>query len=249
VIYLLRCCGATDVGGRPDNEDFYRITKLEHGCGIYHLLTIADGVWSCSAGEVASELAVMELVDTVKTGFSNLESVTRESLKKLLKDSFRKANEAVCDQAKMHSEKSDMGTTLVAALLDNDGKGVVANVGDSRAYLVGEEIVRVTKDHSFVQDLIDAGMLRKDMAFDHPQKNIVTKIIGIMGVEPDVFNIDLGDKDIFILCSDGISDALREERIKELVLNSGEKNICKHLVEVAKPISYDNNTVIAVKIG
>ncbi|OFV67675.1 MAG: serine/threonine protein phosphatase [Candidatus Syntrophoarchaeum caldarius] len=245
---MLRCCGATDVGGRPDNEDFYSILKLEHKSGIYHLLAVADGVWSCDAGEIASELAVMTLLDAVRTGLSSLKSVSRESLKELLKDGFRKANDAVCDRSKSFPEGCDLSTTLVAALLDDNGRGAVANVGDSRAYLVGDEIVRVTKDHSFVQELIDAGMLREDKAFGHPHKNIVTKVIGMRGVKPDLFNIDLGDKDILILCSDGISDVLREEQIKELVLNSGAENICKHLIEVVKPISYDNITVIAARV-
>jgi protein phosphatase len=241
---MLTYCDATDKGGRKNNEDVNIATLLEHKNRLY-LFAVADGVGGHAAGEVASTLAIKNLVETIKRESAAVETMSLESMKKMLIKGFRKANEEICSQAKIE-ERYNMGTTLVAALLDDEGRDVIANVGDSRAYLIGEEITRITKDHSYVQELVDRGVITQEEAAVHPQKNIVTKIIGMEDAEPDFFEIELGENTL-LLCSDGLTDALSDEEIREVVISSKIEDVCKNLVESAKPVSRDNITVIAVK--
>jgi protein phosphatase len=238
---MLSYCAATDKGGRENNEDAYITTEHNN----FYLLAVADGLGGHVAGEVASMLAIKNLGETIKSEFAAVETISLELMKKLLIKGFRKANEEICSQAKTE-ERHNMGTTLVAALLNDEGKGVIANIGDSRAYLIGNKMTRITKDHSYVQELVDRGMITQEEAAVHPEKNIVTKIIGMDGVEPDFYEVELGDNTL-LLCSDGLTDALRDEKVKEIVISSKIENICKNLVDAAKPTSRDNITVVAAK--
>ncbi len=242
---ILDFCAITDKGGRNNNEDALLTVTLEHN-NKYYLIAVADGMGGHAAGEVASAIAVKELKETVKKGFAAMQTIDLESMKHLLSMGFSKANEKISKEAKTIHKRFGMGTTLVAALLDSEGKGFVANVGDSRAYLVGDNIIGITKDHSYVRELVDKGIITQEEAAVHPRKNIVTRIIGMEGVEPDFFEIELG-KNTLLLCSDGLTDSLRDEEIMDIIIYSKIENICKNLVEGAKPKSHDNITVIAIK--
>ena len=254
-ITVLTYCGATDKGGRKKNEDAYDAITIEHAHGNLHLLAVADGLGGGAAGEVASKLAVVELVGTVKRRVAARKTITPESMKELLRAGFAKANEEICYQAKLVPERHNMGTTLVAALLRDDGTGVVANVGDSRAYLIesgeggrdrgGGGIVQVTRDHSYVQELVNRGIIDEDEAFDHSGKNIVTKVIGQKGVKPDLYDVKLG-KGMLLLSSDGLSDTLKDAEIQAAV--SGLRKLdemCRRLVKAALARgARDNVTVV-----
>jgi len=243
---MLKYCAATDKGKRENNEDSLEYLTLNVPSGKIHLFAVADGLGGQKSGEIASKLAIIELKETIKRNISSYETMTPEVMQELLAKAFRKANEEICYHSKIFPEKHGMGTTLVATLLDDEGKGWVANVGDSRAYLIGNSIRQVTKDHSYVQELVDRGVITQDEAAVHPEKNIVTKIIGVEGVEPDFSYIDIGDNTL-LLCSDGLIDGLSDEKIKEIVLTLEIEKVCKNLVEAAKPKSRDNITVIAVR--
>ena len=252
---MIRYCGATDKGGRSNNEDAYDTITIEHASGNLHLLAVADGLGGGAAGEVASKLAVIELVETVKRRVAARKTITLESMKELLTAGFAKANEEICYQANLVPERHNMGTTLVAALLRDDGRTVVANVGDSRAYLIGSGaggmdrgeggIVQVTRDHSYVQGLVDRGVITEDEAFDHSDKNIVTKVIGQEGVKPDLYDVKLG-KDMLLLCSDGISDTLKDAEMQAAVFMSVRRDErCRRLVKAALARgTRDNVTVV-----
>jgi serine/threonine protein phosphatase PrpC len=242
---MLKYCGATDKGERKNNEDAYAAFTLEHPSGKLHILAVADGLGGHRGGEIASKLAIMEMKETISRSASSYEKITQQAMKELLEKAYRKANEEVCYQAKIIPEMHGMGTTLVAALLDDDGVGVAANVGDSRAYLIGDGMKRITKDHSYVQELVDKGVITQEEAAVHPEKNVVTRIIGMEGVEPDFYEIELG-RDALLLCSDGLTDGFGEKEIYQVVLNSVPTDICKHLVGAAKYVSHDNITVITV---
>lgn len=175
---MLTYCGATDKGGRSNNEDAYDTVTIEHASGNLHLLAVADRLGGGAAVEVASKLAVIELVVTVKRRVAARKTITPESMKELLNAGFAKANEEICYQSELVPECRDMGTTLLAALLLDGGTGVVANVGDSRAYLIesgeggrdrgGGGIVQVTRDHSYVQELVNRGTIDDDEALQPP---------------------------------------------------------------------------------
>ncbi|MDO8724440.1 MAG: Stp1/IreP family PP2C-type Ser/Thr phosphatase [Candidatus Methanoperedens sp.] len=242
---MLDYCFITNKGSRDNNEDTLLTVTPEHN-NRYYLFAVADGMGGHAAGEFASKIAITELKETIKEGFAATHAINLESMKQLLLMGFSKANLKISYQAKREYEKSGMGTTLVAVLLDSEGKGVVANVGDSRAYFVGDKIIRITKDHSYVQELVDGGIITKEEAAVHPRKNIVTRIIGMESVKPDFFEIELG-KNTLLLCSDGLTDALSDEKIRDIIIYSEIENICKNLVETAKSNSRDNITIIAVK--
>ncbi len=240
--WIMNYCVITDKGGRSNNQDASLTITLENNSRFY-LFAVADGMGGHPAGEVASTIAISELKETVRKGLAT--HIYSESMKQLLWTGFSKANEKICSEAKTH-KRHGMGTTLVAVLLNSEGKGVVANVGDSRAYLAGNKIIRITRDHSYVQELVDRGIITQEEATVHPQKNIVTRIIGMEGVEPDFFEIELGENTL-LLCSDGLTDALSVEEMRDIIIYPEKENICKNLVEAAKPKSSDNITVIAVK--
>ncbi len=148
---ILDYCVITDKGGRNNNEDALLAVASEHNSRLY-LFAVADGMGGHAAGEVASKIAITELKETVMRGFASTQTIDLESLKQLLLMGFSKANEKISNEAiKVHGRRG-MGTTLIAALVDWEGKGFVANVGDSRAYLIGDKIIRITKDHSYVQE-------------------------------------------------------------------------------------------------
>ncbi|NMG82595.1 MAG: serine/threonine-protein phosphatase [Methanosarcinales archaeon] len=242
-ITVLKYCRITDIGGRKHNEDAVSTITFEHPHGCFHLLIVADGLGGHAAGEVASKLAVIELTETVKRTIPQPETMTMEAMKTLLKEGFKKANDEICYQAKLTPERSNMGTTLVAALLRDDGTGVVANVGDSRAYLVGDKISRVTVDHSYVQELVDREIITEDEAFDHPDKNIVTKMMGLKDVEPDLYEVKL-DENVLLLSSDGLSDTLRDVEIQAAVSGRLDE-MCRRLVKAALARgAKDNVTVV-----
>ena len=258
-ITVLRYCGATDKGGRKKNEDACDTLTIEHASGNLHLLAVADGLGGHAAGEIASRLAVIELVETVKRRVAARKTITPETMRELLRAGFAKANEEICYQAKLVPERHNMGTTLVAALLQDDGTGVVANLGDSRAYLIGsgegcrdrggDGIVQVTRDHSYVQELVNQGIIAEDEAFSHPDKNIVTRVIGQADAKPDFYDVKLG-RGMLLLCSDGVSDTLKDAEIRAVVSGSGSLNgMCRHLVKAALARgAKDNVTVVMASV-
>ncbi len=242
---MLNYCFITNKGGRDKNEDALLTVTPEHN-NRYYLFSVADGMGGHAAGEVASKIAITELKETVMKGFASTQTIKLQSMKQLLSKGFSKANEKIRREAKTVHERHGMGTTLIAALLDCEGKGFVANIGDSRAYLVGDKIIRITKDHSHVQELVDRGIITQEEASVHPLKNIVTRIIGMEGVKSDLFEIELG-KNTLLLCSDGLTDSLSDEKIRDIITYSNIEKLCNNLVETAKSNSCDNITVIAVK--
>jgi len=138
-----------------------------------------------------------------------------------------------------------MGTTLVACLLDERGKGVIANVGDSRAYLIDNEICH-TKDHSYVQELIDAGVISEEEALKHPMKNIISRAVGVEEeIKIDFYYVDIASK-ILLLCSDGLHDYISAKKISEIVktYSNPEKAARKLVKEALRAGSEDNITVI-----
>lgn len=156
-------------------------------------------------------------------------------------------NEVISRGVRM-PEWRGMGTTLVAALIDDQGRGIVGNLGDSRAYAVGSRgIIRLTVDHSRVMEMSARGMLTPEEADRHPLKNIVTRIIGRPGDIPDFYPLRMG-KDVLILCSDGLNDGLREREIEWIVQDTPFPRLCRALVDQALHESRDNVTVAAAKL-
>ena len=215
-------------GRREKNEDAYIAEKIKD----LYVFAVADGLGGHVGGEIASKIAIIELK----------EAIARYGEKGFLK-AFEKANDTIFFENKRR--KSNMATTLVACIVKGE-KCKIANIGDSRAYIFNNKIWK-TKNHSFVQQLIDKGIISEEESFDHPQKNIVTQVLGLKEkIKLDVYekNID----SILLLCSDGLSDYVRDNEIEEIVKKYDPKTSCKKLYKKAlKRGSNDNITIIMVK--
>src|SRR6478609_5209875 len=195
----------SDTGRQRDaNEDSYFADSP--------VFAVADGMGGAQAGEVASRLAA-ESFDTVQRGTESPEAYLRAIAKT--------ANARIHRVSQSDKSRSGMGTTLTAALVDGDEVGF-AHVGDSRAYLFRDgELKLLTSDHSLVEELRRQGRLTDEQAEDHPQRSIITRALGPeRDVDIDTMTYQARPGDVYLLCSDGLTTMLREERIKEVLADS-----------------------------
>lgn len=239
-------CSISDTGIRPANEDAYLVSRVAHPSGDIMLLAVADGLGGHPAGEVASHLAVRTLEKVVQEQLQFLADTGEASLRSLLSLAFAETNRTIAGLAEAQPEWNGMATTLVAALVSGDDLCVIGNVGDSRAYLISDRMERITRDHSQVQEMVDRGLLSPKEAEHHPQKNIVTRIVGRVGDAPDMYTCRLGSS-ILLLCSDGLFDGISERRIFSVAREAGFAVLCRELVREAKQDSRDNITVVAAR--
>ncbi|AEK71921.1 Serine/threonine protein phosphatase 2C (PP2C) [Thermococcus sp. 4557] len=231
------------IGRRQNNEDAYIVEKV----GGNILLAVADGMGGHLAGEVASKKATEILKETLKHNkFADPEEVFREAIKR--------ANEVIYQMGHdpAHPEWYNMGTTLTAAIVRGN-TATVANIGDSRTYLIRPDgsIKRITKDHSLVQELIDKGEITPEEARKHPQKNVITKALGISQTitigRNDIKKVGIQKGDYLLLCSDGLSDALPDSEIARTVLAAPSlEEAVKILVEKAYGYGSDDNITVVL---
>jgi protein phosphatase len=230
---------ATDVGRmRKNNEDSYLSAKP--------VAAVADGMGGHSAGEVASAIAIEELAALGERGPWENETAATDDLKQAILRANRRIREMAASDRKLNG----MGTTLVALLQDGDMVHV-ANVGDSRGYLLRQgELSQVTVDHSLVQELVDDGRLSPEDAERHPQRSVITRALGIdPEVEFDLFTYKLQVGDRLLLCSDGLSDVVEPTQIRNVLLRvRSPQKAARQLVTVANEQGGpDNITVIVVE--
>lgn len=226
---------ATDVGRqRAVNEDTPCETPLDGG----HLVAVADGMGGHQAGDVASQTAVETLVGELKA--------TEGDVRERLDSAIAAANDAVNRKADEADELSGMGTTLVAAIL-RDGDAVIGNVGDSRAYLVGEEIEQVTEDQSLVRELIESGTIEESEAENHPQRHVLAQALGTdEEVDPDFYERSLDGRTL-LLCSDGLTEEVSDETIREVVVESDPlANSAEALVDRANENGGSDNVSVVL---
>jgi serine/threonine protein phosphatase PrpC len=229
---------ATDVGRmRKNNEDSYLSAKP--------VAAVADGMGGHSAGEVASAIAIEELAALGERGPWENETAATDDLKQAILRANRRIREMAASDRKLNG----MGTTLVALLQDGDMVHV-ANVGDSRGYLLRQgELSQVTVDHSLVQELVDDGRLSPEDAERHPQRSVITRALGIdHEVEFDLFTYKLQVGDRLLLCSDGLSDVVETTQIRNVLLRvRSPQKAARQLITVANEQGGpDNITVIVV---
>ncbi|MCC7446957.1 MAG: Stp1/IreP family PP2C-type Ser/Thr phosphatase [Anaerolineae bacterium] len=238
---------------RSNNEDSLAAVTVSQASeadaksvGVY---AVADGMGGHEAGEVASKLAVRTAIREL-VGDVTAEKDMPENYQDWLKSAVAVANDMVRGKASETQKK--MGTTLVMAVVA--GHDVhIANVGDSRAYLITPEgIHRVTHDHSLVQILLDSGAISAEEAAKHPYRNVLTQAIGSEEhPQIDVFNATLGHDDALLLCSDGLWDMLNEQEIWKIVRHApSPKEACEALVEATNAAGgRDNIAAVLVRLG
>ena len=209
--------GLTDTGNvREENQDFYRMERL----GPETLLAVVcDGMGGARAGNVASRLACEvfcgEVCRSLRDGMTEAEE------QDVLCTAAKLANISVYEHAQLSEEFRGMGTTLVAALIQGDCATVI-NVGDSRAYRFdGEAMHQISEDHSYVEEMRRRGKITEADARTHPQKNLITRAVGVEPyVEGDLFEVRLTEKDMLLLCSDGLTGMTEDSRIAEVLSNA-----------------------------
>lgn len=241
----MRAWGITDTGMvREENQDAYAIEKLADDV---ILAVVCDGMGGARSGAVASRIARNVFRDTVlRLWKANLSEKKTEAL---LRAALKAANTAVYEQSCASEECRGMGTTLVAAIVTLNTASII-NVGDSRAYHVSGEGIRcVTKDHSFVQMMVQRGELTEEQAKRHPKKNLITRAIGTEpDVEGDVYHLPFSEDGYILLCSDGVSNLLSDQEILFEVLHGVKKeDCCQRLLEITvKRGAPDNATIVLI---
>lgn len=234
----------TDIGReRKTNEDFYYISKPEDKIKLFIL---ADGMGGYNAGEVASKMAVETVRDYIYKHFEKSKE-SKEKLEQLLKDAIEHANSAIYKRAQSKKDLNGMGTTLDVCLIYNS-KIYIGHIGDSRVYRIRKEFMRrITRDHSYVQTLIEDGKITKEEALHHPKRNMLTKALGCMeNVEPDVYTKTFIKDDIILMSSDGLTSMVNETDIYNIV-KQDKLNAAENLVKQANENGgYDNITVVII---
>ncbi len=200
----------TDVGRmRESNQDFVYTSEQPVGA-LPNLFLVADGMGGHNAGDYASKFTVETMVSLIPT-------FKTEDAKEILSRAILETNHKLYNNARMDPDLHGTGTTLVALVL-YENKAVVANVGDSRLYIIGKEIRQVTRDHSLVQEMVRRGEMRARDAVHHPDKNIITRAIGAeQEVAIDFFDLHLHKEDQILMCTDGLSNMLDDEEIRQIM--------------------------------
>lgn len=235
----------SDIGkAREINQDYYYISQ---DTDVPRLYILADGMGGYKGGEIASKLATDSVKKYINSNF-NENLVEKEEILKLIGSAVEYANMVVYEKSKEIPELEGMGTTLEACLIYNN-KAYIGHVGDSRIYRIRNGVIRkLTKDHSYVQQLVEDKKITREEAKTHPKKNMLTKALGCTPyVEPDLRARNFEKGDIFIMCSDGLTNMTDDNMICELIIQDITTAADK-LIELANASGgYDNITVIIIK--
>ena len=239
---MLKTFSVTDIGKRRKlNQDCVYASETPVG-NLPNLFIVADGMGGHKAGDFASKCAVETICDLASRSFEKNPVL-------ILKKAIETANGSIRRKATEDESYEGMGTTVVAASCL--GKYLqIANVGDSRLYVIGEEIRQVTKDHSLVEEMIRMGSIDRGAARNHPDKNIITRAIGANDtIEIDFFSVELKPQEKVLMCSDGLTNMLEDEEIHRIVQGPGSiEGRAKELISAANDRGgRDNISVILIE--
>lgn len=239
---MLKTFSITDIGRkRKLNQDYVYTSERPVG-NLSNVFIVADGMGGHNAGDYASKY-------TVETIIAEIEQSFEKNPVKILGRAIEVANEHIRKRAEEDADLEGMGTTVVAATFM--GRFLqVANVGDSRLYVVNDEIRQITRDHSLVEEMVRMGGIDREAARNHPDKNIITRAIGAGDtVDVDFFSVELKPGDIVLMCSDGLTNMLEDEEIR-MILN-GQRDIVEKAEELVKAANNnggkDNIAVVLIE--
>ena len=239
----MKAFSITDIGKvRSVNQDY--VFRSENAIGhLSNLFLVADGMGGHKAGDLASRYCVELMTEQVKkSSFRTPVSILEEAI--------QVANEGVQRKALTSMDYEGMGTTLVAATFAGN-ELYIANIGDSRAYLVGKEMKQITEDHSLVEAMVKNGGIERKDAKSHPNKNIITRALGTNRiVQADFFELSVGPEDVILMCSDGLTNMIDDDELYE-ILQNGKDNLeitARKLIETANQYGgRDNISVILIQ--
>jgi len=208
---------------------------------------VADGMGGHAAGEVASEMAVQ----IVARALLQLDSLIQPDAADRTAQSLRDANRAIYDRMLAENDKQGMGTTASVLVLADD-RYLIGQIGDSRIYMLRDgALIQITKDHSYVQEQVDAGLLTPEQARYHPYSNVITRCVGAgEAVEPDLYAGEARQGDVFLVASDGLTGMVDDRRLQQILLaRSGPGRIVDALITEANGRGgLDNITAIVVQV-
>jgi serine/threonine protein phosphatase PrpC len=235
---------------RTSNEDAFGYS-VEHG-----VFVVCDGMGGAAAGEIASSLAIDEVLGLVSQRRAAQDTGTHGPLPRIAEDAVHAANEAIYSRAQRNIRLSGMGTTLVGLLVpvsEEERRIWVLNIGDSRCYrLHNRRIERCTQDHSLVEEQIRLGRMTRAEAARSPLRNVITRALGTQGsVTPDVIEVEAHAGDLFLLCSDGLTGEISDEKIESILDSQASLDeMCAQLIQAAnKAGGHDNITCLLVRVN
>lgn len=235
---------STDIGKVRDmNQDSYYISDENDEIKLY---IVADGMGGYKGGEIASKLAIESAKNYICNNFEEIKK-EKELILELIKNAIEYANMVVYEKSKEIEELNGMGTTIDVCLVYSN-KVYIGHIGDSRVYRLRKEFFRkLTVDHSYVEQLVKEGNITKEEAYNHPKKNMLTKALGCTPfVEPDVMVKGFLKDDILLMCSDGLTNMLKDNKIYEII-KENPKEASKNLVKKANELGgYDNITAVII---
>lgn len=242
---MAKAFATSDVGqAREINEDYFYISFPDDPVQLFIL---ADGMGGYNGGEIASKLAVTTAKNYILSNYEN-NNKDKESLLDLVKNASQYANMVVYEKAQENKELTNMGTTLDICLVFQN-KLIISHIGDSRIYRLRKEFFRkLTKDHSYVQQLVDEGRITKEESMNHPKKNMLMKALGCTPfIEPDAAIRGFIKNDVILMCSDGLTNMVSEEEIYKII-KENPTDATKLLVQKANDLGgRDNITAVIIR--
>lgn len=236
---------------RKNNEDYCMGEIIQTEDDFIGIFALADGMGGHKKGEVASKIAVESIIDFLKENISQSGGIKMDYLDDIIKQGYNYANKKIYAKALEDNSCEGMGTTLVVAVIYKNDM-IIANVGDSRGYLLhNNDFRKITKDHSVVEELVNANLITEEEARCHPRRNQITRAMGAEEIIiVDIFREKLEKDDILLLATDGLTGCVEDESIKNIIeQDKGIKEICQDLINEANNNSgKDNISVILSKI-
>ncbi len=240
----MKAFSITDIGERRRiNQDYVFCEENAIG-NLPNLFIVADGMGGHNAGDYASRFCVEYFTQRIRES-------SQTSPIAMIETAIQETNEVLRNKAQEQSDLEGMGTTFVVATIFGS-EMFVANIGDSRLYVIGKEIKQITEDHSLVEAMVKTGELGREEARQHPNKNIITRALGAnVTAQPDFFEVNLEEGDIVLMCSDGLTNMLEDETIERIVRESTD-----HPAEAAETLvkcanqngGKDNIAVVIIKV-
>ena len=237
----------TDIGlKRSMNQDSFKCGMLEKENIAWAV--VCDGMGGMAAGNIASEQTTSVVSKALEQNLSP--KASSKFILNLLKTSVDSANATVFDMSSKNEELRGMGTTVIAVVVKNNTVSLV-HAGDSRAYIFKDgELSQITTDHSVVQTMVESGQITQDEANHHPNKNIITRAVGVAPtIQTDVSEITLCSDDIILLCTDGLTNCVDANLLKNTIIDTEFSILAERLVDLANQNGgNDNITVVAIKL-
>ncbi len=229
---------------RSSNQDAFIAGQISPELSF---AVVCDGMGGANAGNIASEIAVKTVSEYLYNSFR--ENMTLSDIERVIKNAISSANLLIYDKSVSIAQYNGMGTTIVVAVI-KDNAAVIAHVGDSRIYLVNDNLTQLTKDHSIVQTLIESGQITVDDARIHPRKNVITRALGVeTDVMADFDTLTLNSGDTLLLCTDGLTNFVTEDEILDTFKNNNISLVSEKLVDDAnRNGGGDNITVVTLTL-